>query len=116
YFFFSSRRRHTRFSRDWSSDVCSSDLFLNFSSLVYLKYSCWKAISMDLRFLDISGTKDDALIPRISDGSLPPCGRSHLFVLRSRYLLPFVAGQISDQHAIIVRYCILRNPMSHTDY
>src|SRR5690606_40416532 len=28
YFFFSSRRRHTRFSRDWSSDVCSSDLEL----------------------------------------------------------------------------------------
>src|SRR5690606_40962432 len=27
-FFFSSRRRHTRFSRDWSSDVCSSDLRL----------------------------------------------------------------------------------------
>src|SRR5690606_41396385 len=26
HFFFSSRRRHTRFSRDWSSDVCSSDL------------------------------------------------------------------------------------------
>src|SRR6266511_3180090 len=25
-FFFSSRRRNTRFSRDWSSDVCSSDL------------------------------------------------------------------------------------------
>src|SRR5439155_8673440 len=27
-FFFSSRRRHTRWPRDWSSDVCSSDLFL----------------------------------------------------------------------------------------
>src|SRR5690606_40151245 len=26
FYFFSSRRRHTRFSRDWSSDVCSSDL------------------------------------------------------------------------------------------
>src|SRR6266403_269509 len=26
YFFFSSRRRHTRSLRDWSSDVCSSDL------------------------------------------------------------------------------------------
>src|SRR5260370_28503432 len=26
YFFFSSRRRHTRFKCDWSSDVCSSDL------------------------------------------------------------------------------------------
>src|SRR3712207_2215670 len=28
YFFFSSRRRHTRYWRDWSSDVCSSDLRL----------------------------------------------------------------------------------------
>src|SRR2546429_3884752 len=27
-FFFSSRRRHTRCSRDWSSDVCSSDLLV----------------------------------------------------------------------------------------
>src|SRR5215510_15491536 len=27
-FFFSSRRRHTRWPRDWSSDVCSSDLAL----------------------------------------------------------------------------------------
>src|SRR2546428_4511317 len=26
FFFFSSRRRHTRSDRDWSSDVCSSDL------------------------------------------------------------------------------------------
>src|SRR5256712_10053831 len=28
FFFFSSRRRHTRSDRDWSSDVCSSDLHL----------------------------------------------------------------------------------------
>src|SRR5256886_10268004 len=28
-FFFSSRRRHTRFDCDWSSDVCSSDLVLS---------------------------------------------------------------------------------------
>src|SRR5437870_7489795 len=27
-FFFSSRRRHTRWPRDWSSDVCSSDLVI----------------------------------------------------------------------------------------
>src|SRR2546430_5585479 len=31
YFFFSSRRRHTRFDCDWSSDVCSSDLCLRLS-------------------------------------------------------------------------------------
>src|SRR5690606_39746459 len=32
YIFFSSRRRHTSFSRDWSSDVCSSDLELGGSA------------------------------------------------------------------------------------
>src|SRR3712207_1864662 len=31
FFFFSSRRRHTRYWRDWSSDVCSSDLWIGFS-------------------------------------------------------------------------------------
>src|SRR5438067_5829004 len=33
-FFFSSRRRHTRSKRDWSSDVCSSDLPLNLVGIV----------------------------------------------------------------------------------
>src|SRR2546429_2786577 len=33
-FFFSSRRRHTRCSRDWSSDVCSSDLKGDFGKIV----------------------------------------------------------------------------------
>src|SRR5690606_40688097 len=33
-FFFSRRRQHTRFSRDWSSDVCSSDLFSGSSSFL----------------------------------------------------------------------------------
>src|SRR2546429_6543622 len=32
--FFSSRRRHTRCSRDWSSDVCSSDLYTEGHPLV----------------------------------------------------------------------------------
>src|SRR2546422_8338034 len=35
FFFFSSRRRHTRCSRDWSSDVCSSDLLKNLSATVF---------------------------------------------------------------------------------
>src|SRR5690348_1717081 len=33
FFFFSSRRRHTRWTGDWSSDVCSSDLGLNRDAL-----------------------------------------------------------------------------------
>src|SRR5699024_7960753 len=35
--FFSSRRRHTRSKRDWSSDVCSSDLYLDLTTLNYTK-------------------------------------------------------------------------------
>src|SRR5690606_39664793 len=35
--FFSSRRRHTSFSRDWSSDVCSSDL----ASVVFRSSYTW---------------------------------------------------------------------------
>src|SRR5699024_11997466 len=35
-FFFSSRRRHTRSKRDWSSDVCSSDLIPAFCDIVVM--------------------------------------------------------------------------------
>src|SRR5256885_9950112 len=34
FFFFSSRRRHTRLQGDWSSDVCSSDLGLRWEAQV----------------------------------------------------------------------------------
>src|SRR2546429_9943456 len=37
-FFFSSRRRHTRCSRDWSSDVCSSDLGLVLLVVLFTAY------------------------------------------------------------------------------
>src|SRR2546429_6426779 len=45
FFFFSSRRRHTRCSRDWSSDVCSSDLRFeklanSFASCLLLPAEC----------------------------------------------------------------------------
>src|SRR5207237_6651169 len=36
-FFFSSRRRHTRFKCDWSSDVCSSDLITMLSFLASMR-------------------------------------------------------------------------------
>src|SRR5215469_5748312 len=37
FFFFSSRRRHTRSLRDWSSDVCSSDLHILGAEWIYLE-------------------------------------------------------------------------------
>src|SRR5438270_382646 len=48
-FFFSSRRRHTRFDCDWSSDVCSSDLLVFFARSTSVpptkKTSCAEAAS-----------------------------------------------------------------------
>src|SRR5690349_22990080 len=38
HFFFSSRRRHTRSLRDWSSDVCSSDLMNAFATLTTIAF------------------------------------------------------------------------------
>src|SRR5690349_23852503 len=40
FFFFSSRRRHTRSLRDWSSDVCSSDLAA--LALGFCLFVCWR--------------------------------------------------------------------------
>src|SRR2546422_6012859 len=39
FFFFSSRRRHTRCSRDWSSDVCSSDLCASTAVIYLVQYT-----------------------------------------------------------------------------
>src|SRR5690606_39958781 len=55
-FFFSSRRRHTIFSRDWSSDVCSSDL--NFPQKHVLLKS----------YTDIFG--DDIPASQVEDGNV----------------------------------------------
>src|SRR5439155_4243537 len=41
FFFFSSRRRHTRWPRDWSSDVCSSDLCRQLSSTCCKPDTMW---------------------------------------------------------------------------
>src|SRR2546421_7509028 len=46
FFFFSSRRRHTRSDRDWSSDVCSSDLP---ALLVFHPRSRWPAENQERR-------------------------------------------------------------------
>src|SRR5207302_7912011 len=49
-FFFSSRRRHTRFSRDWSSDVCSSDLLSSSSSVSYTDGGVTKTLTTSAQY------------------------------------------------------------------
>src|SRR5205085_3298556 len=50
FFFFSSRRRHTRFDCDWSSDVCSSDLRTRSAAGFCFQRVCWKCFPKDLVF------------------------------------------------------------------
>src|SRR5690606_31829812 len=53
-FFFSSRRRHTRFSRDWSSDVCSSDLVFSTDRVSFRSDSRAVDIPMGLAVIDVN--------------------------------------------------------------
>src|SRR2546427_8595774 len=47
FFFFSSRRRHTRFDCDWSSDVCSSDLSCVVpTSATFCERATWRTAAM----------------------------------------------------------------------
>src|SRR5437588_6402331 len=49
FFFFSSRRRHTRSLCDWSSDVCSSDLLIRHENQVaYTTVNAWLTIAHHL--------------------------------------------------------------------
>src|SRR5947209_14103882 len=54
-FFFSSRRRHTRYWRDWSSDVCSSDLACRPRQVAIQK----TIAERNLRFFDAEADKLD---------------------------------------------------------
>src|SRR2546429_2396553 len=71
FFFFSSRRRHTRCSRDWSSDVCSSDLATRPSSFRHAlkRRSSWHACA--------------AAIPPNEWPNAPTCVRSRCPTKRS---------------------------------
>src|SRR5256884_6143125 len=55
FFFFSSRRRHTRCSRDWSSDVCSSDLRDCLLPLDESRMRALRALPVALAFVAMPG-------------------------------------------------------------
>src|SRR5256884_5313271 len=65
YFFFSSRRRHTRCSRDWSSDVCSSDLF-RAERLKGRKVSVFTAVENLLKAV-VSGRSNSSFIQYLKE-------------------------------------------------
>src|SRR6266704_7066218 len=101
FFFFSSRRRHTRSKRDWSSDVCSSDLSLPATTVTpggrKAKYTVFSVgAGRDLRVPPPLEHLLDRAIRHASAGrSVGDAGRSHIapradFLLRRAVLAELV--------------------------
>src|SRR5207247_11000386 len=64
-FFFSSRRRHTRSTRDWSSDVCSSDLALGLWALGVPYWLAFGIFTGLVAVVPFFGTMVSTLLPAL---------------------------------------------------
>src|SRR5688572_30907251 len=81
-FFFSSRRRHTRFDCDWSSDVCSSDLSPRSKLEGLISYCVGVAFGRwDVR---IATKKELTPKPQRAFEPLPPRSEEHTSELQSQ--------------------------------
>src|SRR3984885_1265673 len=88
-YFFSSRRRHTRCGRDWSSDVCSSDLRVTETI----------AAPRDSRILFINHMVDRACIGRcFTYSNYEPASRQ--FHIRARPGSPLVTDSVDSSQAM----------------
>src|SRR5690606_40670038 len=81
--FFSSRRRHTRFSRDWSSDVCSSDLtaptiLINLSYILF--YGIFQMTMIQLHYTSKLKLSGQAFHLSISIALMPLMQKQNLFI------------------------------------
>src|SRR3712207_8392984 len=69
-FFFSSRRRHTRYWRDWSSDVCSSDLLLaGYARSLRQRLDCRLAAIVPNDAADFE-VRTDEIVPAIRESTI----------------------------------------------
>src|SRR3712207_4504061 len=93
FFFFSSRRRHTRYWRDWSSDVCSSDLEIALSVLGNVAIAPAKTVfAIGCLEVTLEGIVVDGegarvgIVVAFGHGYLDIVGRNELKVLEMRAL------------------------------
>src|SRR2546422_3462911 len=90
-FFFSSRRRHTRCSRDWSSDVCSSDLVVTVGPAEDLKQPDQRLLASELaRFIRAIRT----VLPAAA-----AAGQAEMFRRGYAFVAPEAAAFLNDYFA-----------------
>src|SRR5690606_40811433 len=92
--FFSSRRRHTRFSRDWSSDVCSSDLV--------------ERVALGALVLPVVFEPGEVKGPQVGGGFIP----QELGIRKKRQLVVDVAHPADRQVEIGRASCRERRPIT----
>src|SRR5882762_10366334 len=85
FFFFSSRRRHTRFKCDWSSDVCSSDL------VNYLGFPIWDVLTFPVMPWREAGEFNEIRVDRICGEYAGWIGRLGTFRLKGTAFNQFAA-------------------------
>src|SRR5258707_11280073 len=127
FFFFSSRRRHTRYWRDWSSDVCSSDLpeLKEVRDLTRYRTKTVQARTSEIQRLgkalesagiklgsvasDITGKSATAMIEALIDGERRGQILADLAIGRMRTagkladLSQALTGRLTDHHASLCR-------------
>src|SRR2546430_14321653 len=92
-FFFSSRRRHTRFDCDWSSDVCSSDLLAQGDRRLFAG-----DVTERLQELAVPG-RGDSLTCRVRPRHVRPRGDTGVALLAD---VPVLAvGLVPEPHRIV---------------
>src|SRR5690606_30600342 len=114
--FFARRRRHTRFSRDWSSDVCSSDLGPRTARGVAMKPKSWRESYTELKEIvvpphcnhhgTVFGGHILALIDQVAGvTAMEHCGSSSVVTLmmdRVHFFRPVKEGQLLHLQARVV--------------
>src|SRR5690625_6990756 len=96
-FFFSSRRRHTRWPRDWSSDVCSSDLNHSFSKLVIENTNHFKYLKASGRNIDYTNKMIEKLHELIDNKIKVGVLSAKLSSLREPMMIVIICGVIALQ-------------------
>src|SRR5690606_41098026 len=98
FFFFSSRRRHTRFSRDWSSDVCSSDLVPAFD----LTFSAPRSVSLAWAFADEDLRRDlETAQARAVRSTLATIEKEAIFARRGKDGIDRKSTRLNSSHVKI---------------
>src|SRR2546421_10251650 len=88
FFFFSSRRRHTRSDRDWSSDVCSSDLPCSMGTLGRIAHGTSEDVLLRAADVMLKERRKLILVPRETPLNLVHVKNFELLLQAGATILP----------------------------